>query len=113
MLFEQYNLSRLLDRMEAEGHVRRIPYPGDRRRQLVEITEEGRLLQRRMWGVYGPAINRHIGAKLTDKEAGNLAGLLLKFKERAILPPVPQTDNYFGTYKETGLVLTAGIRLAL
>ena len=39
--------------------------------------------------------------------------MLLKFKERAILPPVPQTDNYYGTYKETGLVLTAGIRLAL
>lgn len=81
VLFEQYNLSRLLDRMEAEGHVRRIPYPGDRRRQLVEITEEGRLLQRRMWGVYGPAINRHIGAKLTDKEAGNLAALLLKLMQ--------------------------------
>src|SRR4051812_33998597 len=41
LLFEQYNLSRLLDRMEAEGLVRRIPFPGDKRRQLVEITEEG------------------------------------------------------------------------
>jgi DNA-binding MarR family transcriptional regulator len=77
-LFEQYNLSRLLDRMEAEGLVRRIPYPGDKRRQLVEITEEGRALQARMWGVYGAAINRFISAKLTDKEAGQLSGLLLK-----------------------------------
>jgi DNA-binding MarR family transcriptional regulator len=77
-LFEQYNLSRLLDRMEAEGLVRRIPYPGDKRRQLVEITEEGRLLQRRMWGVYGPAINRFIGEKLTEEEATHLAALLLK-----------------------------------
>jgi DNA-binding MarR family transcriptional regulator len=77
-LFEQYNLSRLLDRMEAEGLVRRIPYPGDRRRQLVEITEEGRALQERMWGVYGAAINRFISAKLTDKEAGQLSALLLK-----------------------------------
>jgi DNA-binding MarR family transcriptional regulator len=77
-LFEQYNLSRLLDRMEAEGLVRRIPYPGDKRRQLVEITEEGRVLQARMWGVYGAAINRFISAKLTDKEAGQLSGLLLK-----------------------------------
>jgi DNA-binding MarR family transcriptional regulator len=81
VLFEQYNLSRLLDRMEVEGHVRRIPYPGDRRRQLVEITEEGRLLQRRMWGVYGPAISRHIGAKLTEDEAGHLAALLLKLMQ--------------------------------
>jgi DNA-binding MarR family transcriptional regulator len=77
-LLEQYNLSRLLDRMETEGLVRRVPYPGDKRRQLVEITEEGRSLQRRMWGVYGPAINRSIGEKLTDEEATHLAALLLK-----------------------------------
>lgn len=78
VLFEQYNLSRLLDRMQAEGYLRRIPYPGDRRRQLVEITEEGRLLQRRMWGVYGPAINRFIGERLSEEEASHLAALLLK-----------------------------------
>ncbi len=78
VLFEQYNLSRLLDRMEAEGLVRRIPYPGDRRRQLVEITDAGRALQRRMWGIYGPAIHRHVGAKLTEEEAGQLAALLLR-----------------------------------
>ena len=78
VLFEQYNLSRLLDRMEAEGLVRRIPYPGDKRRQLVEITEEGKALQWRMWAVYGAAINRFISDKLTDKEAGQLAALLMK-----------------------------------
>lgn len=78
LLFEQYNLSRLLDRMETEGLVRRIPYPGDKRRQLVEITDEGRALQRRMWGVYGPAINRFVGCKLTEPEAEQLASLLLK-----------------------------------
>ncbi len=77
-LFEQYNLSRLLDRMENEGLVRRIPFPGDKRRQLIEITEAGKALQWRMWSVYGTAINRFIGAKLTDKEAGQLATLLLK-----------------------------------
>ena len=81
VLFEQYNLSRLLDRMEADGLVRRIPYPGDRRRQLVEITDRGRALQRSMWGVYGPAIHRHIGAKLTEKEAGQLAALLLRLTQ--------------------------------
>jgi DNA-binding MarR family transcriptional regulator len=77
-LFEQYNLSRLLDRMEDEKLVRRIPFPGDRRRQLVEITEEGRDLQKRMWGAYGPAISRHVGAKVTEDEAERLAALLLR-----------------------------------
>ncbi|MBQ0820019.1 MarR family transcriptional regulator [Microvirga terrae] len=78
VLFEQYNLSRLLDRMEAEGLVRRIPFPGDKRRQLVEITEAGRSLQERMWPVYGGAISRFFGEKLGEKEAGQLSGLLLK-----------------------------------
>jgi DNA-binding MarR family transcriptional regulator len=81
VLFEQYNLSRLLDRMEAEGLVRRIPYPGDKRRQLVEITEDGKALQWRMWGVYSAAINRFIAAKLSEKEAGQLAALLLKLMQ--------------------------------
>jgi DNA-binding MarR family transcriptional regulator len=76
VLFEQYNLSRLLDRMEAEGLVRRVPYPGDKRRQLVEITQAGRALQRRMWTVYGPAISRYVGCRFTEGEAKELASLL-------------------------------------
>jgi DNA-binding MarR family transcriptional regulator len=76
VLFEQYNLSRLLDRMESEGLVRRIPYPGDKRRQLVEITQAGRALQRRMWTVYGPAISRYVGCRFTEGEAKELANLL-------------------------------------
>ena len=78
VLFEQYNLSRLIDRMEVEGLVRRIPFPGDKRRQLVEITGAGRALQERMWTVYGAAINRFFGEKLGEKEAGQLSALLLK-----------------------------------
>lgn len=31
-----------VDRLEARGHVRRIPHPTDRRAILAEITEEGR-----------------------------------------------------------------------
>lgn len=80
MLFEQYNLSRLIDRMEAEGLVRRIPFPGDKRRQLIEITEEGRALQRNMWAVYGAAIDRFVGERLADGEADQLAGLLAKLR---------------------------------
>jgi DNA-binding MarR family transcriptional regulator len=91
VLFEQYNLSRLLDRMEADGLVRRIPYPGDRRRQLVEITDKGRALQRSMWGVYGPAISRHIGAKLTEEEASQLARLLLKLNDGRGEDPLERT----------------------
>lgn len=81
-LFAQYNTSRLIDRLEKEGLVRRVPYPGDRRRQLVEITEEGRALRSRMWPVYAAAIERHVGAQLTEDEAGRLASLLGKLIQR-------------------------------
>lgn len=78
MLFEQYNLSRLLDRMEVEGLVRRIPYPGDKRRQIIEITDEGRSLQKRIWPVYAAAIEQYVGSKLNEKEIQALADALKK-----------------------------------
>ena len=48
----------------------------------------------------------------TERWGFDVGALLVKFKDRAILTP-PQTDNYFGTYSETSLVLSAGFRLAL
>jgi DNA-binding MarR family transcriptional regulator len=76
MVLAQYNCSRLVDRLETEGLVRRIPFPGDRRRQLIEITEEGRALRLRMWPPYAQSIERHIGSKLNDADAARLAELL-------------------------------------
>jgi DNA-binding MarR family transcriptional regulator len=78
LLLAQYNLSRLLDRMVADGLVRRLPYPGDKRRQWIEPTAEGRALRRRMWPVYAAAITRHVGARLGDRDAARLADLLAK-----------------------------------
>jgi DNA-binding MarR family transcriptional regulator len=36
-----------VDSLEASGHVRRAPHPGDRRAHLVELTTEGAALMRR------------------------------------------------------------------
>ena len=35
------NATQLIDRLEQEGLVRRIPHPEDRRATLVQVTEEG------------------------------------------------------------------------
>jgi DNA-binding MarR family transcriptional regulator len=78
VLLAQYNLSRLLDRLEAEGLVRRIPYPGDKRRQWLEITIDGRALRSRMWPAYAASLQRHVGAKLSVSEAQRLADLLTR-----------------------------------
>jgi DNA-binding MarR family transcriptional regulator len=78
LLLAQYNLSRLLDRLEQAGHVERRACPEDGRGQVVAITASGRALVKRMWPTYRAAIARHVGAKLSDDEAGRLAALLGK-----------------------------------
>jgi DNA-binding MarR family transcriptional regulator len=48
----------------------------DKRGQFVEITEAGRELQKKMWGSYSAAIEKHVGSKLSDVDALKLCGLL-------------------------------------
>ena len=43
-------ITAVLDRLEARGYVRRVPDPNDRRRILVEVTEEQRQLAYRLYG---------------------------------------------------------------
>src|SRR5581483_11260207 len=81
-LLAQYNASRLIDRMEKAGLVAREAHPEDGRGQLVAVTAEGRALQKRMWKVYGAAIARHVGARLSRGEAVQLAELLGKLIEQ-------------------------------
>jgi DNA-binding MarR family transcriptional regulator len=78
MLLAQYNLSRLLDRMQREGLVERRPCAEDGRGQVVHATDAGRRLRRRMWPTYAASIREAVGARLTDAEAQDLARLLGK-----------------------------------
>jgi DNA-binding MarR family transcriptional regulator len=85
LLFPQSNLSRLLDRMEAAGVVERGTCNEDGRGQIVRITDRGRDLRRRMWKVHAAAIEEAIGSRLSNEEAGQLAGLLDRL--RGCCPP--------------------------
>jgi DNA-binding MarR family transcriptional regulator len=79
LLLAQHNVSRLLDRLEKAGLIRREAHERDGRGQQIHITDAGLDLQKRMWPVYGAAIERHVGSKLAgDDEAEDLAGLLRK-----------------------------------
>jgi DNA-binding MarR family transcriptional regulator len=77
-LLAQYNLSRLLDRLEDTGYVKRQPCPEDARGHVVVLTDAGRALMKRMWPVYRAAIARHVGDKLSEDEATRLGDLLGK-----------------------------------
>lgn len=78
-LLAQYNLSRLIYRLEREGLVAREVFAEDGRGRWVVITDAGRQLRERMWTVYGKAIETHIGGKLAEGEARTIAGLLDRF----------------------------------
>jgi DNA-binding MarR family transcriptional regulator len=77
LLLAQHNVSRLIDRLTEAGLVERQPYQGDGRGQIVAITAAGRGLQKRMWPVYGAAIQKYIGTPLgSDRDADALWRLL-------------------------------------
>jgi DNA-binding MarR family transcriptional regulator len=76
MLLEQYNLSRLIDRLVAAGHLERRPCEEDGRGYKVAVTEAGRTLRRRMWPVYARAIEQAVGRRLSPRQAAVLGDLL-------------------------------------
>jgi DNA-binding MarR family transcriptional regulator len=78
MLLPQYSTSRLTERLARAGLIVREVCPLDRRGQFIAITAEGRALQKRMWEAYAAAIERHVGTRLSNGDAGRLCELLGK-----------------------------------
>ena len=74
----QYNVCRLVDRLEREGLVERHQCQLDGRNNVLLITAKGRTLRRAMWPVYAAAIEVHFGAYLSEADAEQLARLLSK-----------------------------------
>jgi DNA-binding MarR family transcriptional regulator len=83
LLLAQYNLSRLLDRIEREGLIAREACVEDGRGQMVRITERGKALRRAMWPVYARAIESAVGERLNAGEAETLMTLLGRLVEPA------------------------------
>lgn len=76
MLLAQYNLSRLVDRIERAGFVERRACEDDGRGQLVAITERGKAIRRKMWPIYAQAVEATMGKRLSAKQVETLDSLL-------------------------------------
>ena len=76
LLVAQYNLSRLLDRLEAARLIERTACQGDGRGQMIALTPEGRAMQKRMWPTLRDAVEEHVAANLPEKDIEQLAKLL-------------------------------------
>jgi len=83
-LFAQYNISRLLARLEADGQVEKLPVADDGRGQTIRITARGRETRRAMWAVYGRSIAELVGAKLSVDELDMVSALLGRLRH----PPI-------------------------
>jgi len=73
VVLSRSGLTRLVDRLEGAGLLRREPDPADRRGSYAAITDEGRAMLRRMWPVYAVGIAEHFGKHLNDDEARSIA----------------------------------------
>ena len=80
-LFAQYNISRLLARLEADGLVEKLPVADDGRGQTIRITANGRETRRQMWAVYGRSITDLVGAKLSEDELTMVSALLGRLRQ--------------------------------
>jgi DNA-binding MarR family transcriptional regulator len=71
--------TRLIDRLEQGGYVRRVPDPGDRRRILIEVVDDAMFDAD---DLFGPA-RRRVGEVFARFDAGQLAVLFDYFEQAA------------------------------
>lgn len=62
-------LTRLLDRLEREGLIRREPAPEDRRGAYVVLTPPGAALLRRMWPIYERVLDEVLAPRVRNAAA--------------------------------------------
>ncbi|WP_095087165.1 MarR family winged helix-turn-helix transcriptional regulator [Mesorhizobium sophorae] len=84
-LFAQYNVSRLLARLEIDGVVEKLPVADDGRGQTIRITARGREMRRQMWAVYGRSITELVGAKLSADELNIVSALLGRLRHPTVI----------------------------
>src|SRR3954470_5024839 len=80
VLLSQPSLSRLVDRLEAAGLVRRDVVPDDARGTTVTLTDAGAALQRELGRRHVRTIQRYVGAALDDDELATLRRLTDKLR---------------------------------
>ena len=68
MVTSRSNITRLIDRLETAGLVRRERSDEDRRGAYAVLSPEGRRMRKRMWPVYEKAIGELFGRRLSATE---------------------------------------------
>lgn len=83
LVFSRSNLTRLVDRIEDAGLVKRERAEDDRRGYYAVITPAGRALRKKMWPVYSRAIETYFDGHLTQAENAALRSALRRVLDAA------------------------------
>ncbi len=82
VLLHQSALSRLIERMEERGLVRRAKTPKDARGTVVQLTEQGREAQRSVGRIHVEQISHYVGTALSEQELLLLQQLTAKLRAK-------------------------------
>ncbi|VAW19140.1 hypothetical protein MNBD_ALPHA11-1696 [hydrothermal vent metagenome] len=81
LLLPQYALSRLIERIEKAGFLQRQSCTDDGRGQILIITQSGKIIRKKIWSVYGNALQQAIGNNLCHEDKEQLLQLLVQLKQ--------------------------------
>jgi DNA-binding MarR family transcriptional regulator len=81
VLLSKSGITRLVDRMERVGLVRREPFAEDRRGMLTVMTASGRAALRRATPVHLRGVQQHFAGLLSDTEARTLIRTLERISD--------------------------------
>ena len=84
VLLSRSGLTRLVDRLEAEGLVRRVPSPDDARGTYTVLTDAGFDALRRAAPIHLDGIRRHWLAHFSDEELRQLRELLSRLEDESV-----------------------------
>ena len=84
-------LTRLVDRVEAAGYIRREACPSDRRGAFAVLTDAGGEALQRALPAHLDSLERHVAGPLGPGGMARLEDLLRRLRDAASTPPVAAT----------------------
>ncbi len=91
VVLSRSGLTRLLDRVESAGLLRRETVPQDRRGAYAVLLPAGDAALRETWEVYEGLILEHFGSKLSDAEAHTLHTVLSRLRGAEMIESAPMS----------------------
>jgi DNA-binding MarR family transcriptional regulator len=80
IVLSRSGLTRLVDRLEVEGLLKRERSASDRRGAFAVLTEKGVEAMRKAWPVYAKGIDEHFARFLSEEEARILTGVFQRMR---------------------------------